>query len=133
MMVHLIDKRKRIKNTSYISPKFNFLQFCPVLPSFTQFYPVLPSFAQFYPVLPSFAEFFFQFHRVSPRFAQCCPVFLNFYQFCPVLPGFSQVFSVFRFCSDFLPFFLSYILFMRFMYLTVPITQALPTSTNLVN
>ena len=94
-MGHLIDKRKRIKNTSYISPKFNFLQFCPVLPSFTQFYPVLPSFAQFYPVLNGFAEFFFQFHSIPPNFAQFYPVFPSFLQFCPVLPSFFPVFPSF--------------------------------------
>ena len=43
--VHQIDKKKRIKNISSISPKFNFLQFCPVLPSFAQFFPVFPSFS----------------------------------------------------------------------------------------
>ena len=103
MMVHLIDKRKRIKNTSYISPKFNFLQFCPVLPSFTQFYPVLPSFAQFYPVFISFAEFFFQFHPVSPSFAQFCPVLPSFLQFSPV--NFYQIFINFaEFSSNLIQF-----------------------------
>ena len=107
-MVHLIDKRKRIKNTSYISPKFNFLQFCPVLPSFTQFYPVLPSFAQFYPVLNGFAEFFFQFHSIPPNFAQFYPVFPGFLQFCPVLPSFAQFCPVFsQFFQVFLPIFIT--------------------------
>ena len=101
MMVHLIDKRKRIKNTSYISPKFNFLQFCPVLPSFTQFYAVLPSFAQFYPVFISFAEFVFQFHPVSPSFAQFRPVFTSFPQFSPVFTSFYQFSPVFISFAEF--------------------------------
>ena len=91
---------------------FTEIQFSPVLPSSAQFCPVFPSFPQFSSVLLSFSSNFIEFHPVSPSFAQFCPVFLNFYQFCPVLPGFSQVISVFRFCSDFFPFILSYILFM---------------------
>ena len=100
MTGHQIDKKKRIKNISSISPKFNFLQFCPVLPSSAQFFPVLssfhqfcwvflpisPSFAQFCPVLPSFA----QFCAVLPSFAQFCPVFFNFSQFCPELVQFEM-------------------------------------------
>ena len=61
MTVHQIGKKKRIKNASSISPKFNFLQFCPVLPSSAQFFPVLSSFYQFcwvfLPISPSFAQF----------------------------------------------------------------------------
>ena len=84
MMGHQIDKKKRIKNSSYISPKFNFLQFCPVLPSFTQFYPVLRSFTQFSSVLLSLSSNFIQFRPVSPSFAQFCPVLPSFLQFSPV-------------------------------------------------
>ena len=83
MTVHLIGKKKRTKNTSSISPKFNFLQFCPVLLNSAQFYPVLPSFHQFcwvfLPISSSFTQFssvffsfpsFSQFYPVSPRLFQ---------------------------------------------------------------
>ena len=105
MTGHQIDKKKRIKNISSISPKFNFLQFCPVLPSFPQFSSVLLS----------FSSNFTQFHPVSPSFAQFCPVFLNFYQFCQVLTGFA------RFLASYFSFlilqrFLSFYSFLHFVH-----------------
>ena len=80
MTGHQIGKKKRIKNTSYISQKFNFLQFCPVFPSFFQ----LSS------VLLSFSSNFIEFHPVSPSFAQFCPVLPSFPQFLPVLPSLAR-------------------------------------------
>ena len=99
--VHQIDKKKRIKNISSISPKFNFLQFCPVLPSSAQFCPVFPSFIQFSSVLLSFSSNFTEFRPVLPSFAQFCavlPSFAQFSKFCQIFFNFSE------FCPELLQF-----------------------------
>ena len=82
--VHQIDKKKRIKNISSISPKFNFLQFRPVLPSSAQFFPVLSSFHQFCWVFLPISSSSTQFRPVLPSFPQFLPVLPSFAQFCPV-------------------------------------------------
>ena len=63
----------------------NFIQFCPVLPSFAQFCPVFSNFIQFLPVFISFAKILNEFCPVLPSFAQFCPVLPSFAQFCRIL------------------------------------------------